>query len=85
VARVDASSGVTAGERSRLWLDIAKIHLFDTSDGSSLTRRDDTVSGTGTHGNGDGAPPPHAGGPPPPGDRAEGGATSMGEGPPPEG
>jgi multiple sugar transport system ATP-binding protein len=92
VARVDASSGVTAGQRSRLWLDIAKLHLFDPSDGSSLTRRDDTVTGTGTHaGNGDAAPAPPTGGPPPPppgggppappGDRVEGGATSMGETP----
>jgi multiple sugar transport system ATP-binding protein len=38
VARVDAASGVRAGERARLWLDTDKIHLFDASDGLSLTR-----------------------------------------------
>ncbi len=72
VARVDASSGVTAGQRTRLWLDIAKIHLFDPSDGSSLTRRDDTVTGDGANGGGATAAA---------GERAEGGATSMGEAP----
>jgi multiple sugar transport system ATP-binding protein len=38
VARVDASSGVKAGERARLWLDTDKLHLFNASDGLSLTR-----------------------------------------------
>jgi multiple sugar transport system ATP-binding protein len=38
VARVDAGSGVRAGERTRLWLDTHKIHVFDPSDGHSLTR-----------------------------------------------
>jgi multiple sugar transport system ATP-binding protein len=38
VARVDAASGVTAGQRSKLWLDTEKIHLFDPADGHSLTR-----------------------------------------------
>jgi multiple sugar transport system ATP-binding protein len=38
VARVDAASAVRAGERTRLWVDIRKLHLFDPSDGSSLTR-----------------------------------------------
>jgi multiple sugar transport system ATP-binding protein len=46
VARVDAGSGVRAGERAKLWLDIAKIHVFDPSDGHSMTRA----------GNGVGAP-----------------------------
>jgi multiple sugar transport system ATP-binding protein len=46
VARVDASSGVKAGERARLWLDTDKLHLFSASDGLSLTR---------AAGNGDGA------------------------------
>jgi multiple sugar transport system ATP-binding protein len=41
VARVDAGSGVAAGERTRLWLDTEKIHLFDASDGASLTRERD--------------------------------------------
>jgi multiple sugar transport system ATP-binding protein len=38
VARVDAASNVRAGERTRLWLDTEKIHLFNPSDGLSLTR-----------------------------------------------
>jgi multiple sugar transport system ATP-binding protein len=38
VARVDAASDVKAGERAKLWLDTAKIHLFNPSDGLSLTR-----------------------------------------------
>jgi multiple sugar transport system ATP-binding protein len=46
VARVDAGSSVKAGERAKLWLDIAKIHVFDPSDGHSMTRA----------GNGVGAP-----------------------------
>jgi multiple sugar transport system ATP-binding protein len=43
VARVDAGSGVRAGERAKLWLDIAKIHVFDPSDGHSMTRASDNV------------------------------------------
>jgi multiple sugar transport system ATP-binding protein len=39
VARVDASSDVRAGGRARLWLDTNKIHVFDPSDGSSMTRQ----------------------------------------------
>jgi multiple sugar transport system ATP-binding protein len=38
VARVDAGSGVQAGQRTKLWLDITKLHLFDPHDGASLTR-----------------------------------------------
>jgi multiple sugar transport system ATP-binding protein len=38
VARVDANSGVQAGQRTKLWLDIRKLHLFDPHDGASLTR-----------------------------------------------
>jgi multiple sugar transport system ATP-binding protein len=38
VARVDAASGVKAGEKARLWLDTDKLHLFNASDGLSLTR-----------------------------------------------
>jgi multiple sugar transport system ATP-binding protein len=41
VARVDAASGVKAGEKARLWLDTDKIHLFNLSDGLSLTRPTD--------------------------------------------
>jgi multiple sugar transport system ATP-binding protein len=40
VARVDAASSVKAGERARLWLDTHKLHLFNASDGLSLTRAD---------------------------------------------
>jgi multiple sugar transport system ATP-binding protein len=42
VARVDANSGVKAGQRSKLWLDVTKLHVFDPSDGASLTRAPDT-------------------------------------------
>jgi multiple sugar transport system ATP-binding protein len=38
VARVDAASNVKAGERAKLWLNTEKIHLFEVSDGRSLTR-----------------------------------------------
>jgi multiple sugar transport system ATP-binding protein len=38
VARVDAASDVRPGATARLWLDIRKLHLFDPSDGSSMTR-----------------------------------------------
>src|SRR5919107_1656409 len=43
VARVDAGSNVRAGERSTLWLDTEKIHLFDPGTGQSLTRASDNV------------------------------------------
>jgi multiple sugar transport system ATP-binding protein len=42
VARVDANSGVKAGERTKLWLDVTKLHIFDPSDGASMTRAPDT-------------------------------------------
>jgi multiple sugar transport system ATP-binding protein len=48
VARVDANSSVKAGERSRLWLNVQKLHVFDPSDGASLTRAPDT-SANPTH------------------------------------
>jgi multiple sugar transport system ATP-binding protein len=38
VARVDAASDVRPGSTARLWLDTNKLHLFDPSDGSSMTR-----------------------------------------------
>jgi multiple sugar transport system ATP-binding protein len=43
VARVDAGSGVVAGQRSKLWLNTEKIHVFDPSDGHSMTRASDNV------------------------------------------
>jgi multiple sugar transport system ATP-binding protein len=43
VARVDAGSGVTAGQRTKLWLNTEKIHVFDPSDGHSMTRVSDNV------------------------------------------
>jgi multiple sugar transport system ATP-binding protein len=46
VARVDANSDVQAGQRSKLWLDIRKLHLFDPRDGASLTRPRDTTPET---------------------------------------
>jgi multiple sugar transport system ATP-binding protein len=44
VARVDATSGVRAGAKSQLWLDVRKLHLFDPSDGSSMTRKKDAAT-----------------------------------------
>ncbi len=46
VARVDAGSDVRAGQRSKLWLNTEKIHIFDPSDGRSLTRADKGSGGT---------------------------------------
>jgi len=39
VARLDPTSRVQQGQPARLWMDQRKIHLFDPSDGSNLTRR----------------------------------------------
>jgi multiple sugar transport system ATP-binding protein len=50
VARVDAGSDVKPGSRARLWLDVRKLHLFDPSDGSSMTLPKDltpTAAATG--------------------------------------
>jgi multiple sugar transport system ATP-binding protein len=41
VARLDAASDVRAGARTKLWLNTEKLHLFDPSDGRSLTRATD--------------------------------------------
>jgi multiple sugar transport system ATP-binding protein len=43
VARVDAGSDAKPGEKTKLWLDIRKLHLFDPSDGSSMTRAKDAA------------------------------------------
>ena len=43
MARVDAGSGVTASQRTKLWLDTHKIHVFDPTDGHSMTRASDNV------------------------------------------
>jgi multiple sugar transport system ATP-binding protein len=48
VARVDANSGVKPGERTRLWLDVTKLHIFDPSDGASMTRAPDVSAGATT-------------------------------------
>ena len=37
VARLDAASRASGGEEAELWLDLTKLHLFDSS-GASLTR-----------------------------------------------
>jgi multiple sugar transport system ATP-binding protein len=41
VARVDAASEFTAGQRGKLWLDTRKLHLFNPADGRSLTRAEE--------------------------------------------
>jgi multiple sugar transport system ATP-binding protein len=43
VARVDAGSEVRPGTRTRLWLDVRKLHVFDPSDGASMTRPKDAT------------------------------------------
>ncbi len=37
VARLDPQSGVRVGQESELWVDAARIHLFDPGDGRNLT------------------------------------------------
>ncbi len=39
VARLDAESSVREGEKARLWVNVAKIHLFDPSDGNNIRMR----------------------------------------------
>jgi multiple sugar transport system ATP-binding protein len=39
VASLDPASRIRAGERARLWLDPARLHLFDGRTGESLRRR----------------------------------------------
>jgi len=39
VARLDPESSVREGAKARLWVNIAKIHVFDPSDGSNLALR----------------------------------------------
>ena len=59
VARLDPTSQVRAGERGRLWVDTAKIHLFDAGDGRSLRTAPAgrETAGVG-HNGGAAAPPP---------------------------
>jgi multiple sugar transport system ATP-binding protein len=45
VARLDADSKVSEGQRARLWLDSSKLHLFDPRSGENLTRRAEAVAG----------------------------------------
>jgi multiple sugar transport system ATP-binding protein len=46
VARVDAASDMTAGQKAKIWLDTRKLHMFDPSDGSSLTREERATAAT---------------------------------------
>jgi hypothetical protein len=41
---------VRPGTRTRLWLDVRKLHLFDPSDGSSMTRPKDATPAAGVAG-----------------------------------
>jgi multiple sugar transport system ATP-binding protein len=75
VARLDAASRAAEGQELELWVDATKLHLFDASDGRSLTSdaggapwatggqspagRDPEAGGQGKEG-------PEPGGPPPP-------------------
>jgi multiple sugar transport system ATP-binding protein len=47
VTRLNPESGVRQGEGARLWMDTAKIHIFDPSDGRNLTLRDATPATAG--------------------------------------
>jgi multiple sugar transport system ATP-binding protein len=38
VARLDPTSKAAEGQSLRLWMDTAKLHLFDAEDGTNLTR-----------------------------------------------
>ena len=46
VARVDAASDMAEGQRAKIWLDTRKLHMFDPSDGSSLTREERATAAT---------------------------------------
>jgi len=39
IARLHAASEIAAGQRARLAVDVARVHLFDPRDGSAITRR----------------------------------------------
>jgi multiple sugar transport system ATP-binding protein len=47
VARLDPSSGVREGEEAELWVDSTRLHLFDPSDGRSLTSATSGPAATG--------------------------------------
>ena len=51
VVRLSPDASVRAGEKSELWLDVERIHLFDPRDGRRLTDGDQATS----TGNGDGS------------------------------
>jgi multiple sugar transport system ATP-binding protein len=38
IARLDASSRIRRGERTELWVDTSRLHLFDPESGASLRR-----------------------------------------------
>ncbi|HSD81549.1 MAG TPA: sn-glycerol-3-phosphate ABC transporter ATP-binding protein UgpC, partial [Solirubrobacteraceae bacterium] len=44
VARLDATSDARPGQNARLWLNTRKLHLFDSKDGTSLTRQPETAA-----------------------------------------
>jgi multiple sugar transport system ATP-binding protein len=44
IARLDPTSDVRIGRPARLWLDTRKVHVFDPTDGTSLTREPDRVA-----------------------------------------
>jgi multiple sugar transport system ATP-binding protein len=47
VARVDPTSEFKEGQRAKIWLDTSKLHVFDPSDGSSMTRREEEAVAAG--------------------------------------
>ncbi|MFB4300143.1 ABC transporter ATP-binding protein [Actinomadura sp. NTSP31] len=44
VVALDAASRITAGEGAELWIDTAKIHIFDPASGENLTRDEERVA-----------------------------------------
>jgi multiple sugar transport system ATP-binding protein len=61
VARLSPESDVRAGAKTRLWLDIDKLHLFDAESGRSLGVHGEAPAGAAPS---TGAPPEPAGGSP---------------------
>ncbi len=47
VARLDPASKVQEGQESELWVDTAKLHLFDAGDGHSLRTRAEPAPASG--------------------------------------
>ncbi|MGI5166499.1 ABC transporter ATP-binding protein [Spirillospora sp. CA-253888] len=47
VVALDAASLITAGDEAELWVDTAKMHVFDPATGENLTRDEERVAALG--------------------------------------